>query len=207
MKKYFEYIFVVAASILVYVFISNLFSCGSQNKGKETVKVDGKKYVVVDKKVDTLYKDTIIYRFKRGKDILKDTTIYVPTIKYKDVDTAAILKEYFAKNVYKDTILINKLGYVYVLDTISENSIKSRMYKLNVSQQIVKEVFFLEKPKKNEVYVGGLVGTGSNFSTNFIGGSLYLKNKKDHLYGVSVGLTNNALPFGLFTVNYKIGKK
>lgn len=205
--KNIEYIFIAALSIFLYVVVSNAISCNSKNDKKETINIDGKKYIVLDKKTDTIYKDTVIYRNRKGKDILRDTTIYVPVEVIKDVDTAAILRDFFAKNVYKDTILMDKIGYVYVEDTISKNLIQSRVYKLNISRKQIDNYIFLEKPKKNEIYIGGVAGVANNGANFLLGGSMQFKSNKDVIYGLSLGMTNRLMPFGMININYKIGKK
>ena len=59
---------------------------------------------VVITHIDTVVqvKDTTIY--KKGKDIRHDSIIYVEVPVDRKIDTAAILKDYFAKVVYRDTL-------------------------------------------------------------------------------------------------------
>ena len=80
-------------------------------------------------RVDTLIKDTTIYKYKKGKDIpfvVLDTLFLVDSIKIHD--TAYIVKDYREVKQYTDTLRIDTAQYVYIHDTISQNRILGRGY-------------------------------------------------------------------------------
>jgi hypothetical protein len=143
-------------------------------------------YDTVINTTDTFYvpKDSIVYR--KGKDVLKlkDTTIYLHDTllaeKIKDVDTANILRDYYAKNVYKDSISFqDSLGWVKVEDTISENNVKSRKYDYRVvSKTIVKETVLKEKLKPHYY-----IGINSDLSPSFI----YTSSNRKFAFSSSIG--------------------
>lgn len=132
--------------------------------------------------------DTIILPGKRMPAPQPDT-IYVPGEPYvivEPVDTAAILQDYYAKVVYKDSSAITdstelNYGTAYVSDTVSQNRIQARQWSFKLSLPVItKTVTVSEKPRV-EVYAGG----NAMFApTGAIGGkfSLTIKDKKDQQY-------------------------
>lgn len=142
-------------------------------------------------KIDTfeVVHDTTIY--KPGKKIIKDTTIYDTTYLQAKVDTGAILKDYFAKNVYKDTILFAE-GSVSLVDTISQNKILGRIFKASVTQKIIKEVRELRTPPpppKAALYWG------------------IMAIKQDEKFGYGGGLMYKTANKGIFQLNYTNNKQ
>jgi hypothetical protein len=119
--------------------------------------------------IDTLEvkHDSLIYR--KGKDILKDTIIYDTISVNNPVDTNAILKEYFAKHVYKDTITIQD-GSIAITDTISKNAIFGRSVSASITHKVIKEVRELRIPyqPKGELYIGGNATTKGTLGAGLI---------------------------------------
>lgn len=159
--------------------------------GCNDTKIEGnginvKKYDVVKYVTDTQYVEKKITIIKNGKDIYHDTTIY-ESVPYMDsIQMQEKLKEYYAKNVSKDTIKIDS-GYVYIKDTIQMNRILNRQLSVDMKYPVItKEVFYNEK-KRVQVYAGanGSVSRDGNFLGAGVG--LMLKTKSDRLYGVGAG--------------------
>jgi hypothetical protein len=138
---------------------------------------------------DTITIDSVIY--KKGKDILKDTTIYVEIPKDVPVDTALILRDFFAKNVYKDTVYFDEnLGYASVLDTLQKNNILNRKwsYKVNKVENTI-TIKIPVKPKTQLYYgINGSVDKVNLF--NSVGAGLILKTKNDVIYQTTLGISN-----------------
>ena len=111
--------------------------------------------------------DSLIYR--KGKDIRKDTIIYDTISVSTPVDTMAILKEYFAKNIYKDTINIQD-GTIAITDTISKNAIFGRSVIASITHKIIKEVREIRIPyqPKGELYIGGNATTKGTLGAGII---------------------------------------
>jgi hypothetical protein len=111
--------------------------------------------------------DSLIYR--KGKDIRKDTTIYDTISVSTPVDTMAILKEYFAKHIYKDTISIQD-GTIAITDTISKNAIFGRSVSASITHKIIKEVREIRIPyqPKGELYIGGNATTKGTLGAGLI---------------------------------------
>lgn len=139
-----------------------------------------------------LVHDTIpvsVPEYIQGEDIYHDTTIYVPTL--VQVDTAEILKEFYAKMINIDTIrLNNNQGFVYLSDSISQNHIVSRKWSATLKPKIVREQAPPPPPIRNQVFLG-LDGSWSQKDwVNSMGAGVILKTKKDHLYHIGVGVAN-----------------
>jgi hypothetical protein len=119
--------------------------------------------------IDTLEikHDSLIYR--KGKDIRKDMIIYDTISVSTPVDTMAILKEYFAKHIYKDTISIQD-GTIAITDTISKNAIFGRSVSASITHKIIKEVRELRIPyqPKGELYIGGNATTKGTLGAGLI---------------------------------------
>jgi hypothetical protein len=181
-------------------------SCGNTTGGDkpETIKIDGKKYEVVDHKIDTVFIDKIIKVPQYvPKYITKVETITVPV----NVDTLAILKDYFAVYSVNDTInltyefndrvkdsLGNKpnptLGYGIITDRITQNKIDSRDITWNFSIPTIYDTKIVKEPAKNQLYYGFNMGVNKQDIFSSIGGGLIFKNKKDNMYQLNLGVTN-----------------
>ena len=109
-----------------------------------------------------------------------------------------LVKLHLAKNIQKDSVQIDSIGFVKVTDTVQNNIVQNRKWEYNIKYPIIKETI-IEPPKKiNQLYIGGgLQGNQYNIINSINGGILY-KNKKDQLYGLSIGVnTNGQVIYGL----------
>lgn len=132
---------------------------------------------IITVKVDTFttYKDTTIY--KKGKTIYKDTTVYIPIPTNIKIDTNAILKDFYAKNVYNDTLILPE-GYVSINDTIFQNNILGRTFLAKITQKtitITKEIK-TQTPKPRPSLYWGLMGLQDKDGTLGFGGGLIYKS-------------------------------
>lgn len=148
-------------------------------------------------KIDTIWikgDDSIVYRPKPYKVYLPSDTVYI------DVDTLAILKDYFSKVVYQDTIKLDTIGYLLVRDTISQNRIQNRKvienYQIPIVTKTVTNNVII--PAKTQLYIGFEVAGNKKNPINYFGPNLTLKTKKDQLYSLGTGLSTEG-------INYKIG--
>jgi hypothetical protein len=180
---------------------------GESNEVKkgDTIKVNGKKYEVVDHKRDTTYitRDSIIY--KKGKDIKVEVKVpvYVPA----NVDTQEILKDYFSRRFYIDTLDLGQKSFVIVKDTITENKILSRVFESSITERIINDTLFLVEPPKRQMFVGFQMGFDKKDIINYGGLSLIYKDKKDKLFGLGLGINSNGRPTIMGNMNWKIQLK
>lgn len=139
---------------------------------------------------------TIPYEVSR-ETIIKE---YLPDSNY-----AGLLKQYedlvsqlLAKNIMQDSIRIDTNGYVKITDTVQKNLIVGRSTEVSMKYPIIKETIIQPPLKTRQVYLGGQVSASQGQLINGINGGLLLKNKKDQIYGVTVGVnTDGNISYGL----------
>ena len=154
---------------------------------------------------DTIWqkKDSVIYTSPKVVQTIPLKIIsekYLPDPNYDKLvlQYQELVKLHLAKNIQKDSVQIDSIGFVKVTDTVQNNIVQNRKWEYNIKYPIIKETI-IEPPKKiNQLYIGGgLQGTQYNIINSINGGILY-KNKKDQLYGLSIGVnTNGQVVYGL----------
>lgn len=193
----------IAAVLLVLVLVYfGIF--GKHNPFAPQIKyIDGKPYEVIKHEIDTvdIIKTKIVT--KKGEDIYHDTTIYVPIP--INVDTLQIIKDYFAKNVYKDTLqLPDSLGFVAIQDTISKNKVEARKYTANVKQRTIKETLIVKELPKNHIYYGLNMSLNKPDFVHSIGGSLMLQTKTNKIYTLGIGVSSSLTPIVSTSLYWKL---
>ncbi len=168
--------------------------CSVKPDGK-VVTIDGKPYEVIKHTIDTVYTPIVQTVYKKGKDIYKEVPVYVQLP--GDVDTVQVVRDYYSKVVYKDTLkLKDSLGYVSITDTIFNNSLLGRVWDSHINKIVVNDRMIVKELPKNEIYLGGNLALSSKSFTS-IGPSLMLKTKKERVFSVGVGLgPNNTIQYG-----------
>lgn len=181
---------IIIGLVMFLLFMRNC--SGGDTKPGETIKVNGKKYEVIKHEIDTQYVEITKTVYKDGKTIFRDIPIYteVPS----DVDTNEILKDYFSKVVYKDTLkLTDSLGYIVINDTITKNSILNRVWDTHVNKLTIKETLYLKELPKNRFYYG-VFGGYNNLTSVYLGPYLSFEGKKDR--GFTLGAATSFSPNG-----------
>ena len=154
---------------------------------------------------DTVWqkKDSIIYTSPKIVQTIPIKIIsekYLPDPNYDKLvlQYQELVKLHLAKNIQKDSIKIDSIGFVKVIDTVQNNIVKNRKWEYNLKYPIIKETIIEPSKKVNQLYIGGgLQGNQYNIINSINGGLLY-KNKKDQLYGLSIGVnTNGQVVYGL----------
>lgn len=148
----------------------------------DKVVVDGKKYEVIKKVVDTQY---VKYTEKGKSDtVVHDTTIYVKIPIFDSLQLDSMVKVYYEMNVFSDTFNL-KYCKVYVQDSVQQNRIVGRNWGADLLIPTEKTTIAVKEPARNQVYFGPKI----DYSTSVIPGvGLMLKTKRDRLYGVSVSV-------------------
>jgi hypothetical protein len=142
-----------------------------------------------------IHKDSVVY----SKPKIINTVLvkykerspeYLPDTNYKNlvVQYNKLADKFLASNIYKDSLKIDSLGYVIVNDTISNNLLKKRSFVYNFKYPKVIE--YIPEKKRNQIYYGSGVVLGDQ-SLQAINIGAILKTKKDHIWGVNVGINSN----------------
>ena len=163
---------------------------------------------IVEKPVivrDTVWqkKDGVIYTSPKVVQTIPVKIIsekYLPDPNYDKLvlQYQELVKLHLAKNIQKDSVQIDSIGFVKVTDTVQNNIVQNRKWEYNIKYPIIKETVIQPPKKVNQLYIGGgLQGNQYNIINSINGGILY-KNKKDQIYGLSVGInTNGQVVYGV----------
>ena len=215
--------------LLILLLVGVIFlmrGCGTDYGDKEIVNIDGEDFELIEQKTDTVFveKEVKVTKYVPKyitKEVIKEVEIPV------DVDSLAIIKDYFSKITVKDTLnlaydfpevvtdsLGNKpsgdLGYGILTDVISQNRIESREIDWFFKIPTVYNTTIVKELPKNEFYYGLGLGVDQvngfgSFSVNGL-----LKTKKMNIYGLNIGMSNQLgeyKPFVGTSLYWKIGKK
>jgi|TARA_R110000765_G_scaffold425598_1_gene538862 hypothetical protein len=162
--------------------------------------VEGMVITKIETKWDTVKIDSLVYipKWKTKIETIHDT---IPA----NIDTLDILKDYYTKYFYTDTLDLDSLGNIIIKDTISRNSIVFRQITPNLllpTTTITRDSLI----SKHEFYVGiGLAGNRTQF--NYIGGELLFRSKRKKVYGIGLGLNQTLEPVISARMMWKLGKK
>ena len=189
MKKLLNFKNIAIVALILFILLQ-WFNPGGIIPGKK-VYIAGKAYEVIKHEIDTvdIVKTKVVT--KKGEDIYHETIVekevIIPTI----VDTAALLKDYYSKVLYKDTLVLpDSLGTVSLLDTISQNKIFGRTFNASVKQRTIKETLIVKELPKTQVYYGLTGGFNKADVVSNVGAGLLIKTKKDKIYNLGVGVSN-----------------
>ena len=132
------------------------------------------------------------------KTVVEIDTFSVP------IDTISILKDYYAKYFYTDTIKIDTLGTIVINDTVTRNLISIRDVQSNIfipTTTITNTIYL----KKRELF-GGVSVSSSPTAIQNLNGELLFINKKRQAYGIGAGINNQFQPVYTVRMYWKIGK-
>ena len=168
-----------------------------------------------NKKPDTSVEGTVITKIETKWDTVKiESLVYVPKYVTKtitehdtipaDIDTLVILRDYYSKYFYSDTISLDTLGTIIIDDTVTQNRITSRKVNPTIlfpTTTITRDSLI----SKNEFY-WGINGIGNKTQFSYVGGELVLRTKRKKMYGIGIGLNSNLQPTFSGKLLWKIGK-
>ena len=189
MKKLLNFKNIAIVALILFILLQ-WFNPGGVIPGKK-VYIEGKAYEVIKHDIDTvdIVKTKIVT--KKGEDIYHETIvekeIIIPTI----VDTAALLKDFFAKNVYKDTLqLPDSLGTIAMIDTITQNKILGRTFNASVKQRVIKETTIVKELPKTKLFYGFEGGFNKADVVSHLGFGVLVNTKKDKMFHLGLGVAN-----------------
>lgn len=184
--------------------------CSVEDKEIQTVKVDGKNYELLKHKIDTVIVEKLTTKYTKGNDIYHETIVEkeheVKVPVYIKADSERIIKEYHAKVLYKDKLILNDgLGIVEITDTISRNKIIGRKWNAQINERTITDTKIVKELPKNQVYIGAQGVMGNNIV--MVGPQITFKTKKDNLYGVNMFLDANGNKYYGASIGWKIRLK
>ena len=220
-KRWREILILLLLGIILF-----LRGCGEDYGDKTLVEVDGEQYELLESKTDTIFveKEVKVTKYVPKyitKEVIKEVEIPV------DVDSLAIIKDYFSKVTVKDTLSLaydfpdvvtdslgNKpsgdLGFGILTDIISQNRIESREIDWFFKIPTVYNTTIVKELPKNEFYIGFGTGIDQTNGLNNLSGNVLFKTKKLNIYGLNLGISNQLgeyKPFVGGSMYWKLGKK
>jgi hypothetical protein len=220
-KRWREILILLLVGIILF-----LRGCGSDYGDKQLVNIDGEDFELLESKTDTIFveKEVKVTKYVPRyitKEVIKEVEIPV------DVDSLAIIKDYSSKTTVTDTLnlaydfppvvtdsLGNKpsgdLGFGILTDIISQNRIESREIDWYFKIPTVYNTTIVKELPKNEFYYGFGAGIDQTNGFNNLSGNVLFKNKKQNIYGLNIGISNQLgeyKPFVGGSMYWKLGKK
>lgn len=203
--------FVTVLVVLIIVFILTRESC---KKIIECVKKPSVDTIIIR---DTIWlsRDSIIYK----KMIITETIFYtdtLPPVYIPDTNYSRLKAQYetltalfMSKNIYRDTVMIDSIGYITITDTVQQNILNNRSFTYTYKIPSTSELITILKPELNhhQFYVGGGINTYRFFVPFSLEAGLILKTKRDHIYGLKIGSDLNKQVFYGFQTYWRIGNK
>ena len=182
-------------ALLLLIAIVVFQQCGgNKTKTGEIVKVDGKKYELIKHEIDTIevVKTKVVTR--KGEDIYHETIVEKEVLIPAVIDTAALLKDYYSKVLYKDVLVLpDSLGTVSVIDTISQNKILGRTFNASVKQRTIKETTIVKELPKTKLFYGFEGGFNKADVVSHIGMGILLNTKTDKIFNLGIGVANRVV--------------
>ena len=195
--KNFQSLIIIGLIIVIFL----LRECRGESKGAP---VEPVKVVKVETKYDTIVKEVTSYVPEYRTEVKWKTKTIHDTIEVHDtipIDTASILEDYFKAYAYNDTLKEDSITLI-VNDIISQNQIMSR----NIKYSLVYPTTIIQTERevnKRELYLGFGIG-GDRQQLSFVGSELLLRNKKERIYGVGLGINQNFEPILTFKMSWKV---
>ena len=189
MKNLLNFKNIAIAALIIFVLLE-WFNPGGVMPGKKVI-IAGKAYEVIKHDIDTIdiVKTKVVT--KKGEDIYHETIKHDTAIKLINVDTVALLHDYFAKNIYKDTLhLPDSLGTVAVTDTIYKNQLLGRTFNASVKQRTIKETMIVKELPKTKVFYGLEGGFNKADFVSSVGAGILINTKKDKIVQLGLGVNN-----------------
>lgn len=147
--------------------------------------------------IDTIKGDSIPYVV----EIKKPVPIYIDTgsTRWRDrpVDTLAILKDYFARVIYIDTLKNDTSALVVVEDTVTQNRLQGRrlIFANRRPVAVIHSTTVNYPDKKLKLYLGGTVMTSAEYNEIGVGAKL---QKGSWLFGYEYGTLHNSHSVGVY---------
>ena len=189
MKKLLNFKNIAIVALIIFVLLQ-WFNPGDILPGKK-VFIAGKAYEVIKHEIDTIdiVKTKVVT--KKGEDIYHETIVEKQVIIPTVIDTMALLKDYYSKVLYKDTLILpDSLGIVALNDTITQNKILGRTFNASVKQRTIKETTIVKELPKTKLFYGLEGGFNKADFVSSVGAGVLINTKKDKIYQLGLGVTN-----------------
>jgi hypothetical protein len=205
MKKYLETKNIIITILIILLLLVSFDPFGVMPKRTKTVekivKVEGQTLHPVE---DSVAEDEIVEEHICPENIVEvEVEVEKKVPVYQVIDTAEILKIYYAKSIQKDVLTLpNNIGTLTLIDTITQNKVVGRSFEPKVKKQIVRDTVRIPEVPKNLLYFGVESNMDRPDFISNIGLGVMYKTKSDKIYKVTMGVNNrvvNGTTSGVFT--------
>lgn len=204
---YFKWSVILIIFIVVIFLLRGCF-CNENKKDtpitKETVRIDT---FWRDSKIDTQYFPKVVKAIPPKIITVYDT---LESTEYKNVDTAAILNDFYTIKEYRDTQRIAQ-GIIIINDDVQQNKIINRWLQTDLRiPEVTKTITITERyPRKVVFFLGG--GLAGNKQTPFWGvegnASIQFKNLKTYSAGYMLTKTGDPLYTFRLSIPIRLDRK
>ena len=162
---------------------------------------------------DTIWRDVVKTEYKKLKVFSRDTS-YLPgdTVFKADpsydklkIQYELLVNNYAARNIYRDSLQLDTLGYIVLLDTLQYNKVQSRTYNYNYKLPTV--IGFVQTPPRRQLYIGGGISIDRSLGLSNLQAGLLYKTRKDQIFGLHTGISQNLEPYLGGSMYWKIQLK
>jgi len=124
----------------------------------------------------------------------------------RDIDTNEILKIYFSRFIYDDTLVDDTNAFIVIRDVISENRIQSREPFIQFFPKTVIETTVVKVPEdpRRKVFLG--FGAGRSFDQFGLTGNMMFINKRDQAFAFQYDFINKDVYVTTF-FKLRLGKR
>jgi hypothetical protein len=197
-------IYLIVIAVLVCIILLQR-SCSSPGK----VFVPGKDKVVYD----TVWKNVVKTQVKKVPFIVRDTvplpgdSIFIPDANYVNLKLQFenLAKNYGVRNIYRDSVQVDTLGFIVITDTLQYNALKSRFYQHNYKIPTI--TGYVQQEQRRQLYIGGGISINKSLELANLQVGLLYKTKKDQIYGIQTGISQNLQPYFGVSSYWKIKLK
>jgi len=158
---------------------------------KPQIKVERDTVVVVKK--DTIKSKPKLIRSEPDTLFLSDSVMFIPP------ELLAQLRDYHTKKIYTDSIALDSLGYVRITDTVYKNKLEGHDVQYSVSIPKVTETITITNPAKpvRQIYIGGTLLGNQTMPLRGATANILYKDRKDRVFGVSAGINEGHIIYGV----------
>ena len=150
-------------------------------------------------KTKTITKKVHIISTDSSYDVTKDER-FIPNTSYETLKEqfTKLSKDYTTRNIYKDTLILDSIGFVYVNDSVQFNTLSKRNYTYSYKlPTVIKTTTTTIYPKPTRQLYAGL-GV-STLGVSSINAGVMYKSRRDQLYGFTLSVNNSQLVYGVQT--------
>lgn len=203
-KNKISYLLIIVLVIIIILQRSCTGTSIVNGEPQVSVKTDTVYKHITDTITKTVKVESIVYVKPDGPQYYSGETLDTCKQRFQN-----LLKEHIAKKVYKDTLKLDSIGTITIIDTVWINKLYGkRTYIQDIKVPTITKTVTITKTEepKRQLYIGGNL-FGDKTQLQLVTPGILYKTKKDHIYQVNLGVNfDGSITYGL-GLYYKIKLK